>query len=361
MKFYGELLVFVLLFITNFRVFFVKSARHDPLVVLAPATFIIALLQIFSFGIDVFTALGFIIALLVLLSNFHAIFRYSENLYVDHYSPLMMIWAVLTSLISAVAIVAVIVFAPLELNKNTLKITETEYRLQGSFRGGFTKAPFYMPADAFLYKFEPAVKEENQEDKIILFFPDKLGDTEHYKPYLQLLANKGFTVYSADFYADDCRWIHTIEDMKIMRRTALIVRSELKAALYESQREFYTYNISLEIKELLSLLEQEYGNNQSYYFVCDKMGPTAIKDLIIKQKSKVKDTLFIDSIAEYETSGYGFIKQTDPLFALYKGYKRDSHFFEAKLLAEKTAELFMDSSEQAGAGGEETVEGALTE
>ena len=82
MKFYGELLVFVLLFITNLRVFFVHHVRRDPLVVLAPFTFIVAIFQILAWGIDAFTTLGLLIALFVLLSNFHAIFRYMEQLYV---------------------------------------------------------------------------------------------------------------------------------------------------------------------------------------------------------------------------------------------------------------------------------------
>ena len=116
MKFYGELLVFALLFITNLRVFFVEHVRRDPLVILAPFTFIIAILQILAWGIDLFTVLGLFIALLVLLSNFHAIFRYSERLYIDHYSPLMKAWAILTIAVSAVAMAATVYFAQVEQN-----------------------------------------------------------------------------------------------------------------------------------------------------------------------------------------------------------------------------------------------------
>ncbi|MBR1638542.1 MAG: hypothetical protein IJ688_04060 [Treponema sp.] len=355
MKFYGELLVFILLFITNFRVFFVKSARHDPLVVLAPFTFTIALLQIFSFGIEVFTVLGFIIALLVLLSNFHAIFRYSENLYIDHYSPLMMIWAIITSILSAAAIAGIIIFAPLELNSRKLNIMESQTRLKGNFRTGFSSAASYSPADAFLYKFEPIqkIQEEEKSEEVVIFFPDKLGNTEHYKPYLQLLASKGFTVYSADFYADDCRWLHSIEDMKILRRLAMLIRSEVKPSFFASQREFYTYNISLEINAMISLLSEKYGNDSSFYLVSDIMGNTAISDFTIKQKSKVKDFFFLNSVPEYETSGYGFIKQTDPLFSFYKGLEWDKNFSEAKILAEKTAEHFAHLAAKAEENTEE--------
>ena len=140
MKFYGELLVFVLLFITNLRVFFVHHVRRDPLVVLAPFTFIVAIFQILAWGIDAFTVLGLLIALFVLLSNFHAIFRYMERLFVDHYSALMKAWAVFTIMISAMALAATIYFAPVELNTRKLGITEKEIHYKGSFRSGFEEA-----------------------------------------------------------------------------------------------------------------------------------------------------------------------------------------------------------------------------
>ena len=126
MKFYGELLVFLLLLLTNLRVFFVNHVRRDPLVVLAPFTFVVAILQIFAWGIDIFTTLGLLIALFVLLSNFHAIFRYIEYLYVDHYSPLMKVWAVFTIMITLVAMAGTVYFKPVEARNVDLGIKETK-------------------------------------------------------------------------------------------------------------------------------------------------------------------------------------------------------------------------------------------
>jgi len=105
MKFYGELITFILLFITNFRVFFVRHTKTDPLASLAPISFCIAILQVIAWGFDLFTGLALFISFLVLLSNFHALFRYSENLYIDHYSPLMKFWAIFTSILSVFAII----------------------------------------------------------------------------------------------------------------------------------------------------------------------------------------------------------------------------------------------------------------
>ena len=118
MKFHGELLIFAMLMVTNLRVFFVRHVRRDPLVVLAPFTFILSILQIVAWGIDIVSAFAFILALLVLFSNFHAIFRYMESLYVDHYSALMKVWAVCTVSLSILAI-AVLIFLCLQKIKVT--------------------------------------------------------------------------------------------------------------------------------------------------------------------------------------------------------------------------------------------------
>ena len=88
MKVSGEFLIFLLLLITNSRVFFVES-RKDSVVLLAPLAVLLSVFQIFSWGLDIFTGTALILSILVLFSNFHALYRYFERLYVDHYSPLM--------------------------------------------------------------------------------------------------------------------------------------------------------------------------------------------------------------------------------------------------------------------------------
>ena len=134
MKFYGEVLAFLLLLITNLRVFFVNHVRRDPLVALAPLIFIITILQLFSWGAEPFTILGVLLGFLVFLSNFHAMFRYGEKLYIDHYSPLMKTWAVFTILLSSLALAATIYFRPVELQNQKIGVTEKVIRYKGNFR-----------------------------------------------------------------------------------------------------------------------------------------------------------------------------------------------------------------------------------
>ena len=338
MKFYGELLVFVLLFITNLRVFFVHHVRRDPLVVLAPFTFIVAIFQILAWGIDLFTTLGLLIALFVLLSNFHAIFRYIERLYIDHYSPLMKVWAVFTIMISAVALAATIYFAPVELNTRKLGITEKEIHYKGSFRSGFEEASPFSHKAMTLYEFAP--ERERYQDVIVLLSPDKRGDTDNYRPYLQQLAERGITVYSADFYADDGLWLHSIGDKRVLRRLVMVFQSLINNMKFTSQKEYYSYNISQEYSVLIPLLQERCGAKKKFLLITDFMADIAADDFEKKNPDLVAAVLKLSDIEEYKTSGYGCIEQTDPLLAMVMGFQRDSSLQTPKLLAEKTTEVF---------------------
>ena len=343
MKFYGELLVFVLLFITNLRVFFVHHVRRDPLVILAPFTFIVAIFQILAWGIDVFTALGLLIALFVLLSNFHAIFRYMERLYVDHYSVLMKVWSVFTILISAAALAATIYFAPVESSKRTLAITVNPAYYKGSFRSGFyTARPFDSKA-LTIWEYGPETAGNSSaaktQDIIVLLTPDKRGDTVNYVPYLEQLALNGIQVFSTDFYADDGRWLHSIGDKKILRRLVMVIQSMHNRQTFEAQREYYSYNISQEYEVLIPLLREQYGSDKKFLLITDFMADIAADDFAKKNPDIIAGVLKLTNIENYKSSGYGCIEQTDPLLAMRMGLKRDKSLATPKLLASKTEEV----------------------
>lgn len=344
MKFYGELLIFVLLFITNFRVFFTKKARRDPLTIVAPFTFILSILQIVAWGIELLTVLGFLISLLVLLSNFHALFRYTEQLYIDSYSPLMKIWAVLTTILSGAAILLTVVSIPVELRNNDLQIIQTKTRFNGSFRAGFEEAGVLSYSNVQLYTFSPKLISESDDeqlpDSVIVFIPDKRGDTQNYLPYLQLLCQKGYTVLSADFFADDVKWMHSFEDSKLLRQTACVYHSLKNNQKFMSQREFYTYNILQECKAMLSFVDNLYSRQTDVYLVSDVMGNVAIKDFSKMNANRVVDTFCLDSVKEYETAGYGCVEQTSPLTAFLLGKKREKSFYTPNILVERTLQHF---------------------
>lgn len=324
MKFYGEILIFTLLFLTNFRVFFVNHVRRDPLVCLASFTFFISILQIFNWGAEIFNLTGLLLSILVLLSNFHAMFRYSERLYVDHYSSLMKVWATITCLLSAAALCITVFFAPSEIKDIDQDVHETQIRLKGSFKSGFEPASPFSISTATITEYSMFPNLNYRQD-VILFVPDKRADTLYYKPYLQLLAKQGHTVCSADFYSKDCRWLHTFEDSKFFRRFSMVIRSVANNQWFMAQREYYTYNISLELEALFNQVQARYGDQCRFFLISDVMGNTACEDFAKKYPQKITGYFSIDSIPEYKTPGYGFIEQTDPLLALTLNVPKDKN------------------------------------
>jgi len=347
MKFHGELLILILLLLTNLRVFFVNHSRRDSLTALAPLCFCFSILQLLAQGIDVFTVFTLIVSLLVFLSNFHAIFRYSEHLYVDRYSPLMKGWAVFTSIIIIITIAATIFFAPVEFQNKNIGVKKTITRYKGGFRNGFEPASFIDFANGFFYEYKKAPelgKEPEEPKEIILLIPDKRGDTQMYEPYLQLLAKENYTACSANFYSDDLRWLHSFADRKNWRRFFSVLQSISNNQKYISQREFYTYNTSLECKTLLQLIDEKYGKDSRFFLISDTMGYTAIKDFAEANPSRVKGIMNLASVAEYKTAGYGLIEQTDPLLAFYLGYSRDADFTVPELLSNKTISLIDETN-----------------
>ncbi|MCQ2591169.1 MAG: hypothetical protein MJ188_00165 [Treponema sp.] len=319
---------------TNARVLFVKHEKRDALVVLAPLSLFLVILQILAWGIDVFNIYALLLSVLVLLSNFHAMFRYSERVYVDHYSVLMKMWAFFTNTFSILGIVATIFFMPsFSLNKKT-SVAEKKIYYQGSFRTGFTEASHFTKHTFTLneYKIIKNVEEtdstleesnEDVENKLVILMADKRGGTEHYLPYIKKLAEHGYTVYSPDFFTDDCRWVRSTSDNPLARRFVMVVKCLSNPQEFNSQRELYTYNTSVELNGLIPLLEERYGTTNKFFLIGDGMTETAINDYFKLHPEKVQGIFELSTVPEYKTPGYGCITQTDLLLAFALKEKRD--------------------------------------
>lgn len=331
MKFAGELLIFILLFIANTRVFFVREVRRESIVAVVPLCFFLSILLIFSWGTDVFTIYAFLLSLIVLLSNFHALIRYTSHLYIDHYSPLMKTWAVFDTFLTIIAIISLVLFMPVDIRNEKLNVTETKTRIKGSFRLEFEEAGPFSLSSGTIYEFEPV--EDIESDITVVFFPDKRGDTYHYKPYLQNLAAKGYKVVSADFYTNDCKWLHSVFDYKVTRRFVMVIQSLFNNQNFMSQREFYTFNSSLECKAVLDNCDSE-----KYFLISDVMANTAISDFKKGNSEKIAGIYFLDTISEYSTPGYGCIAYTDPLLNYILGNTRENRSKMIEAMVNKTVE-----------------------
>ena len=336
MKFYGELLVIILLLVANGRIIFIKNVKKDSLVMLSPLAFLLSIIQLINWGLDAITGLTLVLSILVLLTNFHALFRYSERLYIDHYSILMKVWSGITIILALALLTCTIAFRPIEYDNKKLGITENVIRYEGSFRSGFQEASNLKLANAFLSEFKSSSSENQRVKEVVLFIPDKRGDTFYYRPYLQHLAREGFTVLSADFFCSDCKWRHSIGDLKIIRRTAMVIDYLLKPQQFMMQKEFYTYNILQEINAMKSIIAERYGSDTKIFIVTDSMATVAAQDFMDKNPELVKMVYDLAEINEYKTSGFGVITQTDTLLSLYFKVPRDKEGFYTKYMVMQT-------------------------
>lgn len=353
MKFTGEILILLLLLTTNGRIFFLKRAKRDRIVVFAPLSFILSILLFLAWGFDIFTIAIFILALLVLLSNFHAMFRYSEHLYIDHYSPLMYLWCIITTLLGLIFLAGTVYFAPFSVKSSRIGVIEDKYYYTGNFTSSFEESNIAFRPSLEVFKFSPENSEISQ-NQIIIFFPDKTADTYHYRPYLQQLAKEGYTIYSGDFYSKDCKWIHSIADSRLLRRNYMSIEKAIQKDKFMHQKEFYNYNISLECREMYKIIknlenhssdtstENDEFEEMKIILAGDEMSSSALKDFYNANKTQdanLQGFFLMNQLASYQTPGFGCIKQTDPLLSTLLGYSRDYYLTDVQKMVEETKYL----------------------
>ena len=341
MKFYGEILIFSMLLLTNGRILFLKRAKKDAIVMLAPLALLLSVLQIIAWGVDFFTICAFVISVLVVLSNFHALFRYSQRLYIDHYSVLMKVWAAFTIVLAFVALSGLIVFSRVNLNTKKTNVVETKYRLDGSFKSGFYKTSLFSIPNAQITEFSENPTQTHK--KVVVVIPDKRCDTENLKPYLFMLARAGFTVYSGDFYTNDCKWLDSVWNSKYFRRFSLLIEDFANHNRFVSHKEMYTYNSMLECKAMYDFVREKHGEDCKMFLISDMMSKNAVEDFCKLNPDAIFGSLDLSSISEYRTAGYGCVEQTDPLLARILGFKKDKEFLAAKKMVLETSKQIKNS------------------
>lgn len=320
MRFIAQLLILGFLLLTNSRVLFVKREKKDVIVVLAPLSLFLSLLLIFAWGVDFVSIYLVFLSILVILSNFHALFRYSANLYVDHYSGLMMFWAFITIMLSVFGIVVIILFFPGHLSGKKLNVEETKYYYEGSFRNGFSEKTLFGKTNVIITEY---TKVETDTQNVILLIPDKRGDTQAYTEYLQLLAQEGNRVFSADFFTEDAKYLDTPGETRYTRQFLFVLYQLLGRTDFYSQKEKLAFNITQEIEGVLDILEKDFEITGPVFLVTDEMSAPAGSLYKMKNRQKISGSFNLASASAYQTPGYGFITFNNPLVAKLLGYSAD--------------------------------------
>ncbi|MGN0739835.1 MAG: hypothetical protein ACI4LX_06655 [Treponema sp.] len=335
--FYGEILILLLIIVICSRVFFIKHTRIDSIVLFAPLVLVLAILQIFAWGLNISELIIFYFSFFIFFINWRGFLRFCNRLYVDTYSSLFIVFSAI-SLISAIGLIVFFcIFSPLHLNAEKYQVNVG--------KKFFTKNPYaeYVEApetaakkDLKLTVYSPDIKQEREEqNEIILFVPDKRAARLSYEPYLILLAKYGYTVYKADFGFADVQ-----PEQKI--NLHFLKQHKMTKTYFKNPEKFYDEYSSYEdiyareYEILSAIADKTEPHTKQFVIVADGLAEKSLYK--IKNPARQIELCFLmSSIPEYKTSGFGFIEQADPVTAKLKfNLKKDRTFFVPSYMAMKT-------------------------
>ena len=336
MRAFGQIIIYLFIIINASRVFFSKHIKKDSLVILAPVSLILAVSNIFAYGLHGITIQLFLIACLSVITNVHSLLRYSEKLFIDRFSIIMKSSCVLIILFSIISSIFLLANNPAEVDKKSLNVDIKTAYYEGSFRNGFEPAQVFSKKAVYFTEYKKQGLSDSPKN-VVVFVSDKRGDSMNYKPFLQILANTGFTVCTFDFYTDDLDW-GVQHNERIWRSYELIQKSLKDKDPYAADRKKYEYNITIECNGLIPLLEERYGKDCKYYFIADGIAVKPVKEFVASNPEKTTGVFCLDSISEYAGAGFGNIEMTNPFISRKMDIKKDKTAFIPKYLAKKASE-----------------------
>lgn len=317
---FGEILVLFLMLLCCGRMFILKYGKVDSLTILAPISLLLAVLQIFAWGADVVSLIILVVALFCFFTNFRALLRFTGGLYVDHYNFGFKFGAFIVIVLSLAGIVLLGFFKP-EIEKNSdLGVEQKKFYLNGDFIGGFEESGAFQTKNAEIYEYKSTDTKHDRKQAVIIL-SDKRADAIEYFPLMKHLAAAGYTVFSGDFYARDVKWFHTVSDSRFLRKFTMRANYYQNKVKFEAQKEFYSFNSKRELEAMVQFVS---GQFDSIYVIGDWMSDIAMDDFVRENPSAVCGTMKLTELEGFETAGFGFVQQTNPLYAAILGFKREN-------------------------------------
>ena len=354
--FLSQMLVIFLLFVCCFRTFFSKTSRIDSAAILAPVAFLISILNIFLWNLNVPNIFLLCLSLLVMLSNLRALIRLSARVFVDRYSAASVIFSILELIL--VIFVGTVIFLnrPVKLTPQDFNSVKTKSRLSGNASRGFkpiAETDFFRSSTGTLYTYRPKhAEEENQQQPIILFCGTDIAEVQDYEPYFLFLSSKGYEVLAADFYASDMEYLPGVYNSRFLRKTFslhnfLKSKNNLKndtaqtpqteqgsqAGDFSNPKELNKIN---SYKALTKLASSLYGTERTFFYIFDSLSFEQINRITEDAGSQLNGYFCLNQIPEYKTAGLGFIEQTDVFIAGDFELKRDASLFIPRYVSNKT-------------------------
>lgn len=337
--FLAELLVISLLIILSLRIFFTKHARIDSLAVLASVALVFSLLIFFIWGASQFIPAILLLAFLSFLLNLRSLVRLSNRLVVDFYNLRFAIPTLLMLLASIGLLVLTIIFHPVKYKIKDFNVQRTTTSLTGKLNSGISVRQTMLERSritGMLYTYAPLSTQE-EPSPILIFVPKCSASVENYEPYFLMLAQKGYTVLSAEFNTPD----RTTYDIPVLntryfRRFYTLCLYFFDNAAYFDALKTDTEYVLKGYAALANIAKKQYGEDTSLFFIVEEIGIDALREMAEPFAKNSLGFFALNRIDEYKTPNFGFLEQTDALESYVMGLKRDDSFFIPRYAAGKT-------------------------
>lgn len=363
--FLAQLLVLIMIFVCCSRIFVLKKARVDCFAAFAPVALFVSVCIFLCFNFSFQSLAVFLLALLVFFTNFRSVLRLAETLVIDSYSPIFIVFTILSLVLTVALLSIIIILRPVKYHAKDFNVETSEYTLTGSNMANLRVKESVFSGErssAKVFVYSPVIRDEITQDvygdnPLLLFSPGIRAKVQDYEPYLMLLAQKGYRVLAADFYSDDIDVLSPLTEnkaLKAMMKLPLLKRfmaihieeqnPEEFAVALEKDKGFATKKYSALTKIALEL----FGDETKCFYIVDNVDFDSIYAVIdefnTEPYSNAKGFFSMNRVDEYKTSGYGFIEQTDVLLAYHKGLERENKFFIARYVANKTIKAIQEQT-----------------
>lgn len=290
------------------RIFMKKRTHVDTAVVLVPVSVFVLILYICAFGVELFTVLLTLAILLVFLTNFRALQRYINGLYVDFFRIPFVIFTVLCALVILFLGFTLFWFAP--RNDMSLIITvrdrppysvvKTTYT-GNTYQGLTVKENILDSTTAVSSTYVPNAADASKP--VIVLVPDVCVRASDYEPLMKVLAERGYICTAADIKTSDTAltevngtWIRPF----IMR-----MKRVLQSDMFLDLQGEYSQKKTLETIAFVDAVKKQFPGRKILVAADEPFGQLNQKNL-----EDVKTV-------RLELDGIGFLPLTHPLDAAF--------------------------------------------
>ena len=258
----GGLLICALIVLLALRFLVHKRTKVDSIVMAAPFALVFSIFYLFAYGVNLFSLCIFVLVVIVFLTNYRALQRFAEGLYVDYYHAYFSVASFVEALITVAMAVFLIIYAPIA-DTPTKGYSIEKTQLTGSATQGLTeKSQFFDSIDGILYEYV-GESEIDSEKPILLYVSDFFCYSKDFSPVLAGYAREGFQVFAADLFLADVEYNSKFLDSKLIRPFAFRIQKFNNYSKFERNLDNYIQKKEREIKTIKDFLEKKYPNKKS--------------------------------------------------------------------------------------------------